>query len=70
VDRGDSTEDAVSHGIKSTAGVVTSAAAMMVAVFAIFATLSFIDVKQFGVGLCGGGADRRHPGSRRAARRR
>jgi uncharacterized membrane protein YdfJ with MMPL/SSD domain len=51
VDRGDSTEDAVSHGIKSTASVVTAAAMVMVGVFAIFATLSFIDMKQFGVGL-------------------
>ena len=39
-DRGMSTEDAVAHGIKATAGAVTSAAAVMVAVFAIFATLS------------------------------
>jgi uncharacterized membrane protein YdfJ with MMPL/SSD domain len=51
VDRGDSTEDAVSHGIKSTAGVVSAAALVMVSVFGIFATLSFIDMKQFGVGL-------------------
>jgi uncharacterized membrane protein YdfJ with MMPL/SSD domain len=51
VDRGESTEDAVSHGIKSTAGVVTAAAIVMVAVFGIFATLQFIDMKQFGVGL-------------------
>jgi uncharacterized membrane protein YdfJ with MMPL/SSD domain len=51
VDRGESTSDAVSHGIKSTAGVVTAAAIVMVAVFGIFATLSFIDMKQFGVGL-------------------
>jgi len=41
----------VSHGIKSTAGVVTSAAAVMVAVFAIFATLSAIDFKMMGIGL-------------------
>jgi uncharacterized membrane protein YdfJ with MMPL/SSD domain len=41
----------VSHGIKSTAGVVSAAAIVMVAVFSIFATLSFIDMKQFGVGL-------------------
>jgi RND superfamily putative drug exporter len=34
------TEDAVAHGIKTTAGVVTSAAIVMVGVFAIFATLS------------------------------
>jgi anti-anti-sigma factor len=50
-DRGMSTEDAVAHGIKSTAGVVTSAAVVMVAVFAIFATLSMLDLKQMGVGL-------------------
>jgi RND superfamily putative drug exporter len=51
VDRGMSTDDAVSHGIKITAGVVTSAAAVMVLVFAVFATLSFDLLKQFGVGL-------------------
>jgi uncharacterized membrane protein YdfJ with MMPL/SSD domain len=51
VDRGESTSEAVSHGIKSTASVVTAAAVVMVAVFGIFATLSFIDMKQFGVGL-------------------
>jgi uncharacterized membrane protein YdfJ with MMPL/SSD domain len=50
-DRGMSTEDAVSHGIKTTAGVVTSAAAVMIGVFAIFGTLSFITMKQMGVGL-------------------
>ncbi|MBE2316698.1 MMPL family transporter [Solirubrobacter sp. CPCC 204708] len=50
-DRGESTEDAVAHGIKATAGVVTSAAIVMVAVFAIFATLSMIEFKQMGVGL-------------------
>jgi MMPL family len=31
--------------------VVTAAAIVMVGVFSIFATLSFIDMKQFGVGL-------------------
>ena len=51
VDRGMRTEDAVSHGIKSTAGVVTSAAVVMIAVFAIFATLSALDFKMMGVGL-------------------
>ncbi len=51
VDRGESTDDAVAHGIKSTAGVVTAAAIVMVAVFGIFATLQFVDMKQFGVGL-------------------
>jgi uncharacterized membrane protein YdfJ with MMPL/SSD domain len=50
-DRGASTEVAVAQGIKSTAGVVTSAAAIMVAVFAIFATLSALEFKQMGVGL-------------------
>ena len=50
-DRGMSTEAAVSHGLRTTAGVVTSAAAVMVAVFAIFATLSFLEFKELGVGL-------------------
>jgi RND superfamily putative drug exporter len=50
-DRGMSTEDAVAHGITSTAGVVTSAAIVMVAVFSIFATLAMIDFKMMGVGL-------------------
>jgi RND superfamily putative drug exporter len=50
-DRGMSTEDAVSHGIRATAATVTSAAVVMVAVFAIFATLSSLDFKQMGVGL-------------------
>jgi RND superfamily putative drug exporter len=50
-DRGSSTEEAVSLGIKSTAGVVTSAAAVMISVFAIFATLSLLIFKQLGVGL-------------------
>jgi RND superfamily putative drug exporter len=43
--------DAVVLGIGSSAGVVTSAAVIMVAVFSIFATLSMIDVKMLGVGL-------------------
>jgi len=50
-DRGASTEEAIAHGIKSTASVVTSAAIVMVSVFAIFATLSMLFFKQFGVGL-------------------
>jgi uncharacterized membrane protein YdfJ with MMPL/SSD domain len=50
-DRGKSMDEAVSHGIKSTAGVVTSAAIVMVAVFAVFATLSWPFFKQFGIGL-------------------
>jgi uncharacterized membrane protein YdfJ with MMPL/SSD domain len=50
-DRGMKTEDAVAHGIKTTAGTVTSAALVMVAVFGIFATLSYLDFKMMGVGL-------------------
>src|SRR2546430_3060864 len=50
-DGGASMDEAISHGIKSTAGVVTSAAIVMVAVFSIFATLSMLIFKQFGVGL-------------------
>ena len=50
-DKGMSTDDAIAHGIKTTAGVVTSAAIVMVGVFAIFATLSMMILKQFGVGL-------------------
>ena len=50
-DRGLSTEEAVEHGISTTAGVVTSAALVMVGVFSIFGTLSIIMLKQFGVGL-------------------
>ncbi len=51
VDRGEPTTSAVERGIKATAGTVTSAAVVMVAVFAIFASLSLVDVKQAGVGL-------------------
>jgi len=43
--------DAVRTGIRDTAGVVTSAAAVMVSVFAVFATLSMVEMKQMGVGL-------------------
>jgi len=50
-DRGMSTDESVAHGITATAGVVTSAAMVMVAVFAIFATLDQIDFKMVGVGL-------------------
>jgi RND superfamily putative drug exporter len=51
VEDGMDTTSAVRHGICRTAGVVTSAAAIMVAVFAVFATLSMMDFKQMGVGL-------------------
>ncbi|MFF2199827.1 MMPL family transporter [Streptomyces sp. NPDC058145] len=49
--RGRSTKDAIQHGVVTTAGVVTSAAVIMVAVFAIFGTLSMQSMKQMGVGL-------------------
>ena len=48
---GMSTRDAVAHGISRSAGVVTSAAILMVSVFGIFATLSMNEMKQMGVGL-------------------
>ncbi len=50
-DRGMTTEDAVEHGIKSTAGVVTSAALVMVAVFSMFAMSSELQMQQMGIGL-------------------
>ena len=50
-DRGMSSDDAVAYGIKTTAGVVTSAALVMFGVFSIFATLQFMFLKEFGVGL-------------------
>jgi RND superfamily putative drug exporter len=50
-DRGMKTEDAVAHGIKTTAGVVSSAALVMVGVFSIFATLPILDMKELGIGL-------------------
>ena len=50
-DGGLSTEEAVARGIRRTAGTVTSAAIIMVAVFAIFGTLKLIMMKQLGVGL-------------------
>ncbi|HEX4719060.1 MAG TPA: MMPL family transporter [Thermoleophilaceae bacterium] len=50
-DRGMRTDEAVAYGIKQTAGVVTSAAIVMVAVFGIFATLTSVELKQMGVGL-------------------
>jgi RND superfamily putative drug exporter len=49
--RGVPTREAVAEGITGSAGVVTSAAVVMVAVFSIFATLSTIDMKQLGIGL-------------------
>jgi len=50
-EKGVPSDQAVEQGITETAGVVTSAAIVMVAVFSIFATLSGLDMKQLGVGL-------------------
>ena len=50
-EQGARTADAVSGGLKSTAGVVTSAAVVMVAVFSIFAVLPEVMFKQLGVAL-------------------
>jgi RND superfamily putative drug exporter len=49
--RGVSTKEAITGGIGATAGVVTSAAVIMVSVFSIFATLSVMEFKMFGVGM-------------------
>jgi RND superfamily putative drug exporter len=51
VDGGMATSEAVRYGITVTAGVVTSAALVMVGVFSLFGSLSSLDVKQAGVGL-------------------
>ena len=51
VDAGATTDEALRSAIPATAGVVTSAALVMVAVFSLFGTLSSLDLKQAGVGL-------------------
>jgi len=51
VDQGMPTRVAVQRGIRTTAGTVTSAALVMVAVFAIFITGHTPDLKQMGLGL-------------------
>jgi uncharacterized membrane protein YdfJ with MMPL/SSD domain len=51
VDAGARTDDAVRSGIAATAGVVTSAALVMVGVFSLFGSLSSLELKQAGVGL-------------------
>jgi len=43
--------EAAALGVGATAGTVTSAAIVMVAVFGIFATMTFLDTKELGVGL-------------------
>jgi len=50
-DRTHQTDQAVAQGIKTTAGVVTAAAVVMVFVFLTFATLSMVSLKEMGVGL-------------------
>ena len=45
------TREAIRRGITHSAGVITSAAIVMVAVFSTFATLSVVSSKQLGVGL-------------------
>jgi RND superfamily putative drug exporter len=51
VGRGMSTEQAVEHGILASAGVVTGAATVMVAVFSVFVMLPLLDLKEMGAGL-------------------
>ena len=50
-DQGLSNEEAVSAGIRLTAGQITSAAAIMVAVFLSFATSRILGLQQLGLGL-------------------
>jgi uncharacterized membrane protein YdfJ with MMPL/SSD domain len=50
-DRGLSTSEAVEHGIATTAGVVSSAALVMVGAFAVFALMPILDMKEMGIGL-------------------
>jgi RND superfamily putative drug exporter len=50
-DRGMKTADAVEQGIITTAGVVSSAALVMVGAFAVFALMPILDMKEMGIGL-------------------
>jgi len=50
-DRGLDSDAAVERGISITAGTITSAASIMVAVFAVFVTLELAIIKQLGFGL-------------------
>ena len=50
-DKHDQNELAVATGIRRTAGQITSAAAVMVGVFAAFATSRILGLQQFGLGL-------------------
>lgn len=51
VDRGETTERAVSRSIVATAGTVSAAAFVMVAVFSIFASLRVLEIKELSFGL-------------------
>jgi RND superfamily putative drug exporter len=51
VDGGMSTDAALRYGITRTAGVVSAAALVMVAVFSLFGTAGALDLKEAGVGL-------------------
>ena len=57
--------EAAAEGVAATGGTVTSAALVMVAVFAVFATLRMVENKMLGVSLSRGDPDRRHAGARR-----
>jgi len=50
-DHGMSSNEAVARGISITSGTITSAAAIMVCVFAVFVTLPLAIIKQLGLGL-------------------
>ena len=50
-DRGLDSRAAVAKGISVTAGVITSAASIMVVVFAVFIGLKFVFIQQLGLGL-------------------
>ena len=51
VDHGADTRLAVARGLSVTAGTVTSAAAIMVVVFAVFMTLRLVIIRELGLGL-------------------
>jgi RND superfamily putative drug exporter len=50
-DQGLDSREAVARGISVTAGTITSAAAIMVVVFAVFVTMKFASIQQLGLGL-------------------
>src|SRR5258706_6027583 len=54
-DRGLDSHAAIAKGISVTAGTITSAASIMVVVFAVFVTLKFVFIQQLGLGLPGAG---------------